>query len=275
MSMKNNLQPETIARAAGPRPFPRLAGLVFGMALIGIVLAAGAFTARPVTTTPEAKRKAVLVELFTSEGCSSCPPADTLLAELRRQGQQNGTEIIPLGFHVDYWNYLGWRDRFSSSAYSRRQENYARGFSLDGPYTPQMVIDGQRQFTGSDSRRAREAIAQDAAEPQSAEVQLSFAAPGRLLVSAIGENIAEVKLAITEDNLASNVGGGENNGRMLRHTAVVRDLRTLGKLTKSGFQAEVPLTLPKEWKSRDLRFVVFIQQASGRIDAAASLSGVH
>lgn len=275
MSMKNKPQPETIAKAVGSRPFPWLAGLVFGMALVGIVLAAGALTARPAATNPEAKRKAVVVELFTSEGCSSCPPADTLLAELQRQGQQNGAEIIPLGFHVDYWNYLGWQDRFSSSAYSRRQENYARGFLLDGPYTPQMVIDGQRQFTGSDSRRAREAIAQEAAEPQRAEVQLSFAAPDRLLVSASGENTAEVKLAITEDNLASNVGGGENNGRMLRHTAVVRDFRTLGKLTKSGFRAEVPLTLPREWKSKDLRFVVFIQQPSGRIDAAASLSGVR
>src|ERR1700674_1167395 len=156
--MENKLQPETIASAAKTRPFLRLAGFGFGMALFAAVLAAGAFNAKP-AATPEARRKAVVVELFTSEGCSSCPPADALLLQLRQQSQQDGTEIIPLGFHVDYWNDLGWQDRFSSPAYSRRQEQYAHQFALDGPYTPQMVVDGSREFTGRDSWRARAAIA--------------------------------------------------------------------------------------------------------------------
>ena len=274
MSMENSLQPEAIVGAARPRPFLRLAGLGIGVALFVAVLAARAIIAKP-AATPEAKRKAVVVELFTSEGCSSCPPADALLLELRQQAQQDGTEIIPLGFHVDYWNDLGWQDRFSSAAYSRRQEQYARKFALDGPYTPQMVVGGSREFTGSDSSRARAAIAQEATQAQTADVQLSLPSPDKLLVrvsSSAGNITGDVTLAITEDNLATNVGAGENNGRVLRHAAVVRDFRTLGKLTQGSFQVEVPITPAKEWKIEDLRYVVFVQGPSnGKIEGAASL----
>ncbi len=226
--------------------------------------------------TPEAKRKFVVVELFTSEGCSSWPPADALLLQMRQQAQQDGVEIIPLGFHVDYWNNLGWQDRFSSAAYSRRQEQYARRFALDGPYTPQMVVDGNREFTGSDSSRAHSVITQEAGQTQTADVQLSLPSPDKLRVrvNSSGGNITgDVTLAITEDNLTTNVGAGENNGRVLRHAAVVREFRTLGKLAQGSFQAEIPLTPAKEWKLKDLRYVVFVQEpSSGRIEGAASLS---
>lgn len=272
--MENNLHPEAVVNAARPRLYLKVAGFVIGIALCCAVLAARAIIAKP-TATPEAKRKAVVVELFTSEGCSSCPPADALLLELRQQAQQDGTEIIPLGFHVDYWNDLGWKDRFSSAAYSQRQEQYARKFSLDGPYTPQMVVDGSREFTGSDSSRARAAISQEAAQAQTADVQLSLASPDKLLVRVISSsgNTGDVTLVITEDNLTTNVGAGENNGRVLRHAAVVREFRTLGKLAQSNFQAEIPLAPAKEWKPKDLRYVVFVQEASnGRIEGAASLS---
>jgi hypothetical protein len=273
--MENNLQPETIVSAARTRPFLRLAGFGFGLALFGAMLAARAVNAKPATIA-ETKRKAVVVELFTSEGCSSCPPADALLLQLRQQKQLDGTEVIPLGFHVDYWNDLGWQDRFSSSAYSRRQEQYARKFALDGPYTPQMVVDGSREFTGSDSSRARSAIVQEATQAQPADVQLSLPSPNKLLVrvtSSGGNNIAgDVTLAITEDNLTTNVAAGENNGRVLRHTAVVRDLRTLGRLSQGGFQIEAPLAPAKEWKIKDLHYVVFVQApSSGQIEGAASL----
>ena len=96
----------------------------------------------------------VVVELFTSQGCSSCPPADALLALLDKD-----PDVLVLSEHVDYWNHLGWRDPFSSSAHSARQQAYARRFGQDGPYTPQMVVDGRVQFVGSDARRARAAIA--------------------------------------------------------------------------------------------------------------------
>ncbi len=269
--MENNQQPETIVSPAKPR---RLSGVALGIALLGILLAAGAFMTKP-AATPEAKRKVVVVELFTSEGCSSCPPADALLAKLRDEGRQNGAEIIPLGFHVDYWNHLGWQDRFSSAAYSQRQEQYARIFSLDGVYTPQMVVDGRREFVGSNTSRARDEITQETGQPQQVDVQLSLATPDKLLiqVSASSNDLAgDAVLAITEDNLSSNIAAGENNGHLLRHAAVVRELRPLGKLVQGKFQAEIPITQQKDWKSKDLRYVVFVQDASSRkIEGAASL----
>src|ERR1700747_995744 len=120
--------------------FTALAILAFAAIYFSIVAAK--------TSEPGPPRKAVVVELFTSEGCSSCPPADKLLINFREQHRNDGVEIIPLGFHVDYWNRLGWRDRFSSAAYSQRQEDYADRMKLGGPYTPQMVADGETQFVG-------------------------------------------------------------------------------------------------------------------------------
>src|SRR5581483_91305 len=124
-----------------------------GVLFIGCVLVFGAFIFKP--APGKAQRKAVVVELFTSEGCSSCPPADELLNRMNGRASSNGATIIPLGFHVDYWNYLGWQDRFSSHAYSERQQQYAQRFGLGGPYTPQMVVDGANEFVGNSSGHAQ------------------------------------------------------------------------------------------------------------------------
>ena len=220
-------------------------------------------------------RKAVIVELFTSEGCSSCPPADALLDRLRQEGQVDGVKVVPLGLHVDYWNYLGWRDRFSSAAYSKRQENYARVFRIEGPYTPQMVVDGEEEFVGSDASRARQAIGQAVSEAGTADVELSWAAAGKLLVrvKASGPDQADVLMAVTEDNLSSQVKAGENNGHVLHHSAVVRELRRIGQLKKGNFEAGIPLKLDPRWKRKDLHVVVFVQtQGDGKIKGAASLT---
>src|SRR5436305_5168892 len=200
---------------------------VHGILLMGLVVLLGAFILKPSATPPAAQRKAVVVELFTSEGCSSCPPADELLGRMRQHPSMNGAQIIPLGFHVDYWDFQGWRDRFSSHAYTERQENYAARFRLEGPYTPQMVVDGQMEFVGNDSGRAQEAIAKAAAQPQQAEVRLSPAA-GKLQVHVEGTGgtaSGDVFFVITEDDLSSNVAAGENNGHILHHAAVVREFR--------------------------------------------------
>lgn len=229
------------------------------------------FSPAPVISAPA--RKAVLAELFTSEGCSSCPPADALLPELQKEFAGRGFEVIPLGLHVDYWNSLGWRDRFSSADFSSRQEQYARALGTEGPYTPELVVDGKAEFVGSDRARARAAIVEAAGRPQAADVELSINASGSLTVKASSsKDGAAVTLAITEDNLATKVGAGENSGRELRHAAVVRALRRLGIIQNGVFASSVPLDLQKDWKPADLRAVVFVQQGSaGEVLGAASV----
>jgi hypothetical protein len=233
------------------------------------------FALNPPAPQGPARRKAVVVELFTSEGCSSCPPADDLLGHLPTAAAA-GAEVIPLGFHVDYWNYLGWRDRFSSSTFSNRQESYATRFRLGGPYTPQMVVDGGQEFNGSSSREARSAIAHAASQPEEAEVQLAFAAADKVSIHIKGLTPGaggEVMLAVTEDNLSSNVGRGENSGRVLRHAAVVREFRSLGQLKDGLFESEATITPAKDWKPNDLHVVVFVQPSSRNvIEGAASIA---
>ncbi|MGZ7100121.1 MAG: DUF1223 domain-containing protein, partial [Candidatus Angelobacter sp.] len=228
------------------------------------------------TTEPGVPRKAVVVELFTSEGCSSCPPADELLGRLRQDLSAKNIQVIPLGFHVDYWNSLGWKDRFSSADFSQRQEQYARALKVDGPYTPEMVVDGTVEFVGNDAGQAQRTIRQQASQPEIATVKLSSAAADQLAVQVkapASTGDALVMLAITEDNLTTQVGSGENGGRMLHHAAVVRELRQVGTLHDGGIETTVPLKLQKDWKRDDLRAVVFVQNGpSGKIDGAASVA---
>ncbi len=225
-------------------------------------------------STSPAVRKTVVVELFTSEGCSSCPPADELLGRLRQEKIAEALEIIPLGLHVDYWNFQGWTDRFSSADYTRRQEKYAERFGIEGPYTPQMVVDGDQQFVGSDSSRARQAIARAAERPQPAAVEIVAPAPDsvEIHVKAPESTAGDVLLAVTEDNLSSKVRAGENNGRELRHWAVVRRLERLGRLRQGAFAASVPLHFDRGWKREDLHIVMWVQEPEdGRIIGAASV----
>jgi len=246
-----------------------------GILLLGLIVVLGAFILRP-APLPPAQRKAVVVELFTSEGCSSCPPADELLGRMRQHSSMNGAEIIPLGFHVDYWDHQGWRDRFSSHAYTERQEQYAARFRIEGPYTPQMVVDGRTEFVGNNSGRAQEAIAQAASEPPQVEIEFEPLMDGTTVrIHGTKPDIkGDVMLAITEDNLVSKVQAGENDGHELHHSAAVRELRLLGKLANGSFTGTISSNqrTPPEWKRQDLHYAVFVQSAqSGAILGAASL----
>lgn len=210
------------------------------LALIFLALAMMAF---PRSQALGGNRVSVVVELFTSEGCSSCPPADALLASLNQQ-PIDSAEIISLGEHVDYWNQLGRKDRFSSHEYSKRQEEYARRFGLDSVYTPQMTIDGRVQFVGNDRGAARKAIEAAAHSPKMASVSLRREGPAlEIAVEHAGSGSPMVLLAITEDNLTTHVRSGENGGRQLTHQAVVRYLRPLGAVTAGRFVAREPLQL--------------------------------
>jgi hypothetical protein len=233
-------------------------------------------------------RSPVIVELFTSEGCSSCPPADAVLAQLQQTQPVAGAEVIALSEHVDYWNYIGWTDPFSSSAFSARQETYAQAFGQqESIYTPQMIVDGQTEFNGSNMNKAREAIAKAARSPKAdvrivipetktqkdnQKVRLNVSVKNLPPVDRGG--VAEVILAITEDNLSSNVSRGENSGRKLAHTAVVREMRALGRVDQAkAFDSETNIAIAKGWKRDDIRVVVFVQErAHRRVLGAAVLN---
>ncbi len=211
----------------------------------------------------ESKSKpAVLVELFTSEGCSSCPPADRVLSRLEKEPSNGEAEIITLAFHVDYWNYLGWKDEFSSKSFSERQSGYAERFKLDSIYTPQMVIDGEKQFVGSNSDAANKAIS-DGAKSQKANIEISHS-NDKLKVKIIDaptHDDSYVWLAIAEDDLKTNVRRGENGGKTLDHVSVVREMKLLGNLAAADktFESETALQLNSAWKKENLKFVVFVQ----------------
>lgn len=229
------------------------------------------------------KRTPVIVELFTSEGCSSCPPADEILARLERTQPVEGAEIIALGEHVDYWNYIGWSDPFSAPIFSERQGAYAEAFGRDGAYTPQMVVDGQAEFVGSNWNKAVAAIANAARAPKAdvriaparkaADTVLLQVRANKLPAAPAGETI-DLLLAVTESDLSSNVTRGENAGRRLNHRTVVRYLSLLSSAEAKPdalFSSETNVTLGKGWKTENLRAVAFLQERKSRrvIGAAA------
>jgi hypothetical protein len=215
----------------------------------------------------------VVVELFTSEGCSSCPSADRLLSRLDQMQPVPGAQVLAIEEHVDYWNQLGWTDPFSSPQYRARQNDYAIAFHATDIFTPQMVVNGQAAFVGSDMNRAYKEI--DAAA-QSATTQVHLTAtpsshdPDVVDLSVQVNNPKSAKwrdsrvyLAVTENGLITFVPRGENSGRTLRHSSVVRSFGMIGRVDPKGAnggQLVSTLRLPRDWKRENLRAVVFVQE---------------
>ena len=229
----------------------------------------------PSPTSDETRRTSVLVELFTSEGCSSCPPADALLEQLDRSQPVRGAQLIVLSEHVDYWNNIGWKDPYSSHEYSERQSAYAAQFGLGGIYTPQMVVDGHFELVGSDGRRAKEAI-ENARKVMKTSVSISASLndektailhieTGPLPASSTTEP-AGIFLAVADDSDESHVNGGENAGRTLKHVAVLRNLIRIGAVDKSAaFSRDMKLDLSAK-NARNLRIAVIVQEEdAGRV----------
>jgi hypothetical protein len=215
----------------------------------------------------------VLVELFTSQGCSSCPPADQLLTRLAESQPVPGAEIIAISEHVDYWNRLGWKDPFSSEIFSRRQEEYAGAIRGSDPYTPQMVVNGQVQFVGSNAGQAKQAISAAANSLNRARVVVRLddlqSSHARIHVAVSGATIssrdsADVHIAITESRLRSDVSRGENAGRQLSHTGVARTLSVAGAIDSGSFNGEHEVELDPGWRLQNLRVVVFVQERQSK-----------
>jgi len=220
-----------------------------------------------------AERVPVVLELFTSEGCSSCPPADALLAKLAEQQPVAGAELIALEEHVDYWDHQGWNDPFSSAQWTQRQRDYAVGLADHGVYTPELVVNGRSGFVGSRAAETYRAITGAIAQPHT-EVSVSvlkaennkrewFRVEAGKLVGAQQNDTAEVWLAVTETGLHNAVSGGENAGQDLHHAPVVRWLHKAGNAARDAtpsFAGESELKLDSAWKRRNLRIVAFVQE---------------
>ncbi len=252
----------------------RLFAALLGMAIVCWPASAGSLPGR---------RAPVIVELFTSEGCSSCPPADAVLARLDRDQPVASARIIAIAEHVDYWDHLGWRDPFSSAQYSARQNEYALAMHAPDIYTPQMVVNGGAAFLGADLDKARVEIAR-AARERAADIELS-AAPrdggfvGLVVhVSGIRRAVrkdADVYLAVTEDHVHSRVAAGENAGRRLDHVALARSFGRIGTIDPEASDNAAlteTLRLPKEWKRADLHVIVFAQDRATRRVVGAGIT---
>ena len=245
------------------------------------LLLAGAFhlSDRPLsgqaaTPSAPAQRVPVLVELFTSEGCSDCPPADALLAKLDATQPISGVQAIVLSEHVTYWNHQGWTDPFSLDAMTERQEDYMRRFGLDSSYTPQMVVDGTDQFVGGNGRALVAAMTKEAKMPKE-RITIDGATwdHGAAQFSIHGNITAGTKLlaVLAADETHSEVARGENAGRTLHHTAVVRVMKEFGADAADGRQLKLPggpLTQKAELTG-NIRLVVFVvDRKTGHVMAA-------
>jgi len=240
---------------------------------IAIVSADGkeAMTQAAGPSMPDVSSTPVLVELFTSEGCSSCPPADALLSQLGRTQPIRGADIIALEEHVDYWDNLGWKDPFSSEAATERQNEYGQAFGGRQVYTPQMIVDGRTEFVGSSDTDALRAIRVASQAPKPA-VHLSWQAGDTLsihidpLSSATHGDGPQLFLVVAENTLHSDVRRGENSRRALEHNGVVRQLLSIAKMdaTAAGFSSTVAVHTAHEWNRANLRAVVFVQERNSR-----------
>ena len=216
-----------------------------------------------------------VVELFTSEGCSSCPPAETLLNELNAASlEADGPRVIALSFHVDYWDRLGWKDPYGDRRFSLRQRGYATRLEGGQSYTPNMVVNGSVSFVGSSRRNAQEAIAAALKAPVPVDVSAEVVSweQGAVEVAWAVEGGAtlpegtQLSVALVEDGIVSDIARGENRGRTLRHDAVVRGWASVDAQA-SGHTA---LTLPEDMQAHRGAVVLLVQMADTGVVLGAS-----
>ncbi len=248
------------------RPLQRLAPMALISLLTGSLplLAQSAHAAN----SNGASNPAVLVELFTSEGCSSCPPADALLRQINGTKTASGQLIVGISEHVTYWNNLGWSDPFSASIYTARQSAYGDRFHLDTVYTPQMVINGAEQIVGSDRGSLERALGQQSKDPQIPLHILSATAAGGVLnvtfTAGTSRDAAEIMAVLADDVDRSSVLRGENSGRTLAHVAVARALARVATVHGAATEKTVQLPLPPSFEAGrgGHHLILFAQSAS-------------
>jgi hypothetical protein len=213
------------------------------------------------TVPPLPEHPVILAELYTSQGCSSCPPADRLLSSIDELAA-DGADVIPLAFHVDYWDDLGWRDPFSDAAWTERQQQYAARVSQGRVYTPMMVVQGREHIVGSSQGEVSEALARAARAPASgASIEGRAEGSGRVAIDAhAGDAPARAYVALVESGIDTRVLRGENQGRVLHSDHIVRRLRRAFELAPHQRKSEtVELALDPGWRREHLEVVLFLQ----------------
>jgi hypothetical protein len=231
-----------------------------------------------------AAKTPVLVELFTSEGCNTCPPADKVLGYMQEKQPFPGTTIIALEEHVDYWNHDGWTDPFSSAKWTERQRDYESIFKKPEPYTPQMIVDGKKELVGSNGPGVIDAV-KSAVQTPKTDVKIvagtvdskgvrHYTVTTGKLVGASGGDSPEVWLAVTEDGLQSSVNAGENSGQTLHHAATMRSLQKIGvadaNKSPESFTGDAAVKFDSKWNAANSHVVVFIQEKKSREVLGAS-----
>lgn len=221
-------------------------------------------------------RVPVLVELFTSEGCSSCPPADAFLQKLDSAQPISGAELIVLSEHVDYWNHDGWKDPYSSSSITERQSAYVHVLGQSEPYTPEMIADGSDVLKLTDPQQMNQVFLKDLGMPALAVRIEGVKLDGPALRAHIatgeyaGKRKADVYMAVALSHVESQVSAGENHGKHLSHTAVVEYLKKIGSIEEGkSFNQDVQLKLKNGVDPQNVRVVAFVQEAGpGRVVGA-------
>jgi hypothetical protein len=232
--------------------------------LLVTALAAVAFiSTKPVKHSFAGGKGFAVIELFTSEGCSSCPPADELVARIQKEYKNQPVYI--LAYHVDYWNRLGWRDVFSNADYSKRQSEYARYLHISQVYTPQIVVNGQKEFVGSEEGTLRNAIRASLQKPSSAQITLSNVKAGgskiTLHYQAAGDgNNSTLLLALVEKSAQTSVKAGENKGRNLAHVQIIRQLQSTA--LNGGKSGDESIALPKDFNPQNWEVIALLKNTN-------------
>jgi hypothetical protein len=211
----------------------------------------------------------VVVELFTSQGCSSCPAADKNLADIIEKAEASGQQVIGLSFHVDYWNYIGWKDPYSKKEFTERQKKYAAHLNPENVYTPQMIVNGESEFVGSDKNTSSAEIAKALLKKNEFKITLREAkrANGKITVSYSLDKIPveeTINVALVVKNTENDVARGENSGRHLAHRNVVRSFHS-AQAQKDGV---TEVDLPSDLKSGIL--ILYLQNKAWKVTGASS-----
>jgi len=209
----------------------------------------------------QAQKPFAVVELFTSEGCNTCPPAEKLFSSMKAEAKKNGKNIFFLEYHVDYWNKLGWKDPYSSFQFTNRQKNYTSVLKEESMYTPMMVVNGAKSFTGSDKQKADAAVSEAlaSATPSGLKIKIDSTAADTLYLhyeSTQTDKNYLIRVSITEDGIVSNISKGENSGMTLSHDAVVRVFFS-SELSKLSSQLKIPMK--KFMPGKKCEIISFIQ----------------